>query len=65
MCVTTEAVGAVLRHPPLLPKGDRGGELRKEALRALLPRSFLRTGGRLSLTEERTHVRGNLWMKSN
>lgn len=42
--VPAEAVRALLRHPSLLPQGDRGGELREAALWSLLPSGFLWTG---------------------
>ncbi|CAF97479.1 unnamed protein product, partial [Tetraodon nigroviridis] len=46
VCACAEVVGAVLRHPSLLPQSDRGGELREAPLRPLLPRRFLRVSSK-------------------
>lgn len=63
MCVVvpTEAVRAVLRHPSLLSEGDWGGELRKAALRSLLPRSFLWTGEQHFIPPDSTHLHGHIY----
>lgn len=49
LCVCPIAViGAVLRHSPLIPEGDRGGALRETSVWSVLSRGFLWTGETLN-----------------
>lgn len=44
MCIFAEAVRTVLRHPPLISKGERGCQLREASVWPILPCGFLWTG---------------------
>lgn len=49
LCVCPIAViGAVLRHSPLIPEGDRGGALRETSVWSVLSCGFLWTGEALN-----------------